>query len=299
MRTGPFSNLLAPGYRKIYFDDLRERKAEWNVVLNMQTSTRNYEDDYRMTSFNSFPVKPEGESIEYLEPTPGGTKRYSWTAHGAGFRITFEMYQDDLYKVTGPRMTKELSTSATYQLEVDNWGILNDAFTGATYTGFDGLALCSTAHTRLDGGTNQANKPSTDLDLSITALQAAYVNIAGWKNDVGRLTLHTPKLLVISPDQAFVAEEILKSEYKPFTSDNEINSIRNLMNMSYFVGHYLTDTDAWFIFCGEHDMNHFWRNRPMFQNDDDFDSGDAKFKGYYREGRGFGRWQGIYASSGG
>jgi hypothetical protein len=291
--------LLAPGYRKIYFDELKELKAEWQAVFNMHSSERSYEDDYRMTSFSSFPEKAEGTSIQYLEPTPGGTKRYSWTPRGAGFRVTFEMYQDDLYKVSGQRMSKELARAAHYQMEVDNWGLLNDAFSGSTYTGFDSLALCSTAHTRLDGGTNQANKPSTDLDLSITALQAAYVTINGWKSDVGRPVVFTPKIMVISPDQAFVAEEMLKSEYKPFTGDNEINSVKSVMKLSYMISHYLTDTDAWYILCDNHDMNHFWRNKLMFQNGDDFDTGDAKYKGYYRDGRGFGRWYGVYGSSGG
>ena len=63
---------------------------------------------------------------------------------------------------------------------------------------------------------------------------------------------------------------------------------------------YLTDPDMWFLLGskGQHDINFFWRVKPKFDNSDDFDSGDAKFKGYMNYTLGHGDWKGTYGTSG-
>ena len=297
-RTGNFSALLAPGLRKIWFDDFKQYPTEYTQLFNINTSTRNYEDDLEITMLGgSFPQKPEGESIQYVDPKQGNTKRYTHASFGMGFRVTQEMYEDDLY---GPmkKMSKGLAKAQANTIELQAAGVLDDAFSGATYTGFDSLSLCDTAHTILFTGGTYANKPSTDVDLSITSLQAAITNIEKTPDSDGVICMLKAKLLIISPDQKFIARELLKSEYKPYTSGNEINALLD-EELKYFVGHFHSDTDAWWVQCNIHDLNFFWRRKPVFDNSDDFDTGDAKFKGTHRSIQGFGNWRGIYGSSGG
>jgi hypothetical protein len=45
-------------------------------------------------------------------------------------------------------------------------------------------------------------------------------------------------------------------------------------------------------------MNYFDRRPFMFSNTDDFETGDAKFKGTRRNGAGFGDWRGVFGSTG-
>jgi len=64
------------------------------------------------------------------------------------------------------------------------------------------------------------------------------------------------------------------------------------------VNHYITDADAWFILCDEHEMNWFWRVRPDHYQDNDFDTDDAKFKVRARWSRGWSIPWGVFGSMG-
>ncbi len=297
-RTGNFSNLLAPGLRKIWFDDYKGFPTEYTEIFNVDSSTRNYEDDYEMTMLGgSFPQKPEGESIQYVDPVTGTTKRYTHKTFGMGFRVTEEMYEDDLYNLI-KRMPKGLAKAQKNTIELQTIGVLDDAFDGTTYTAFDGHPLCYTEHHVLFTGGTYANTPSTQADLSMTTLQASLLRLEKTPDQDGVLAGLKGYQLIIPPDSKWIAKEILKSEYKPYTSGNEINALKD-EELTYFVSHYLSDTDAWFVRARTHGLNFFWRRKPRFDNSDDFDSGDAKYKGTHRSIQGFGEWRGWDGSSGG
>ena len=96
-KTSGFSALLAPGLRKVYFDEYKRRPSEYTTMFNILTSERAYEDDYELSMLGgAFPAKPEGTSIEFVDPLTGNTNRYTHTTFGLGFRITEEMFEDDL-----------------------------------------------------------------------------------------------------------------------------------------------------------------------------------------------------------
>lgn len=299
IRSGPFSDLLAPGLRKIFFDKYAELPTEYDKIANVSAeNNRAYLDDYNMAGFGQWSSKPEGDATTYNEATPGNTVRYTFAPWGLGYRITREMADDDLYGVMGSRMSNKLAFSGRQTVENRFATLINDAFSGSTYTGFDSLALCHTAHVLLKGGT-YANKPSTDVTLSITALQAG---VNAFDNCVTEENLKMnirARMLLVSPEWKWVAREILKSEYKPYTANNEINPLGE-EDLQYMVYHYCSSTDDWHLTAapGMHDVNFIWRKRMEFHNGDDFDSGDAKFRGYMRFIPGFGDWRGWYGSSG-
>ena len=297
-KTANFSNLLAPGLRKVWFDEFKGFPEEYSKVFNMNTTKRHYEDDYEMTMLGgSFPAKPEGESIQYVDPKTGSTVRYTPATFGMGFRVTEEMYEDDLYNVMN-KMSKGLAKAQRNTIEYAAAGLWDDAFTGALYTGFDGHCLCNTAHHILFTGATQGNKPPTDVDLSMTSLQAGVLAMESFLDQDGVFAGTKAKRLVIAPDNKYIAREILKSEYKPYTAGNEINALME-DDLSYFVWHFISDTDNWALLGSSHDLNFFWRRKPRFDNSDDFDTGDAKYKATHRSIQGFGDWRGVYGSSGG
>jgi hypothetical protein len=45
-------------------------------------------------------------------------------------------------------------------------------------------------------------------------------------------------------------------------------------------------------------VNWFWRIKPDFDQDNDFDTTDAKYKARARWSNGFSDWRGVYASPG-
>src|SRR5215203_3722641 len=169
---GAFSNLIAPGYRKVIFDTYRERPVEGNKLVNMGRANRAYIEDVNMAGFGTLLEKPEGGRVIYQDPLQGNPKRYTFSTYGLGFRITQEMMEDDLYGIVGNKFSRALGRSVRHNFEVVAHSILNNAFNPLFY-GFEaGIPLVSTLHGNLRGGT-QSNRPAVDADLSLTTLQAA------------------------------------------------------------------------------------------------------------------------------
>lgn len=296
MTRGAFSNLLAPGFRKIVFETYKERPTEGDKLVNMNTSKRAYEEDFPVAGFGTLLAKAEGGAVTYQDAMQGTIKRYVWTTYGLGFRITQEMMEDDLYGIMGRKMSKALGRSARNNFEIVAHSPYNNAFS-TSYAGFvSGESLCSTSHALLRGGT-ASNRPATDTDISLAALQAAVEHFHGLVDEAGLPIVYIPKKVVHSVSFHWTVSQILKSPSMPGTNQNDINQI-NREGLTAHLSHFLTDTDAWFVLADNHDVNYFDRRKVTFSNMDDFETGDAKFKVTRRNGAGWGDWRGVYGSEG-
>jgi|SRR5262245_25162249 len=301
--TGGFSALLAPGLFDVLFNEINHQPNQWVPVFNTYDSERQYEEELKVAGLGAMVAKPEGTNTTFDDPIISGKVRYTHSSYGLGFRVTREMYDDDLYDIMD-NMAAELGRAAAYKVEVDAWSILNNAF-NASFAGLDGLSLCNLNHTRLDGGTVIANKPSTDADFSFTSYQAALDHFNTLLDDRGRPLVVYPSLICLDPTFQWAAKEVTDSEYKPYTAGNEINPLK-MDGVEYLPVRYLTNIRSWFLLAvkkqqakGGHDLKFFWRTRPETANADDFLSGDALFKCFARFSKGFAEWRGVYGSSGG
>lgn len=294
---GKFSPLLAPGLAGIFFRQLKIRKTEYTGWINVEKSSRAYEDEYKVAGLGQFMQKGEGAVYTMDEPLSGSTLRFTHLTYALGFRVTEEMLEDDLYGVMN-KMSAELAKSASYNKDVQAAGVLNNAFS-SSYTGLDGVELCSTAHVNLGGGT-QSNEPSSAVDLDLPALQAAIEAFEGWTDDRGFKIDATPKYLLHSAGDIWTAGEILESEFVPDSADNNKNIVRSRYGITPMLLKHKTDTDAWFLVAdkGNHDMKMYLRVNDQFKNSDDPLNGDAIFTGRHRLSVGHGDWRGVYGSPG-
>jgi hypothetical protein len=103
-------------------------------------------------------------------------------------------------------------------------------------------------------------------------------------------------MLVVPPDLMFVARELLGSEMKPGTANNDINALRDF-GLTFKVVDYLTSTTAWFLLGDNHDLNFLWRFQPESGSEVDFDTDDIKRKVRQGYAVGFGEWRGTYGTS--
>jgi len=302
--TGGFSALLAPGLFDVLFNEINSQPNQWVGVFNTYDSERAYEEELKVAGLGSMVPKPEGTPISFDDPLIGSSIRYTHNSFGLGFRITREMYDDELYGVM-KKMAAELGRACAYKVEIDAWSVLNNAFS-TSFVGLDGLALCHTSHTRLDGGTVIANRPGTDADFSFTSYQASLDSFATMLDDRGRPLDINPALIVIDPTFDWACREITQSEYKPYTAGNEINALKGEVT-EYLKCRYFLNPRQWFLLAprkqqseaGGHDLKFFWRTRPETANADDFLTGDALFKIFTRYSKGFSEWRGVYGTSGG
>lgn len=292
---GGFSNLLAPGFRKVVFETYKERPVEGKMLVNSGTSRRAYEEDFNLAGFGTLETKPEGGPVTYQDIKQGDIKRYVWTTYALGFRITQEMREDDLYGIMGNKMSKALGRSARNNMEIIMHSPYNTAFNTAVNGFVDGEALIG-SHTSIRGIV-QSNAPAVAADFALPSLQAGLEHFHGLKDESGIPAVFIPKLVVHSIGDYWTVNQILKSQYLPGGNNNDINQVAR-EGLTPHLSHYMTDPDAWYILCDNHDINYFDRRPFMFSNTDDFETGDAKYKGSRRNGAGFGDWRGIYGSSG-
>jgi hypothetical protein len=279
INTGSFSKALWPGVNAWYGKAYDEFPVEWTDLFDKYTSRKAYEEDQGITSFGLVQVKPEGQAIAYDTEQQAFLTRYTHIVYALGFIITQEMFDDDLYDVAAERRARGLAFSARQTKEVVGANVYNRAF-NASYTGGDGVSLINSAHPNAAGGT-WSNTLSAAANLSEAALEQACINIAKYTNDRGLRIMVMPKSVIIPVDLQFELERILKSQYRVSTANNDISA---LVSMGKFpeggkMNHYLTSQKAWFVRTNCPDgMKYFERQADTFGEDNDFDTGNAKFK---------------------
>lgn len=293
--TTNFNELLLPGLRKVYGLEYAQYPEEYSKVFDVQTSDKATEKEQSITGFGNLMVKPEGASVAYDQAFQGYKKEYTHVTYGLGFIITREMWEDDQYRQM-VKLPRALARSVRNTTEIFGASVFNNAFT-AGYVGADGIVLCATNHPLIGGGTF-ANKPAVDADLDITSFEQALYDIQAFVDDRGLKMAVRPKTLWVHPSNDFQAQYILKSDKLPDTADNNYNPARGAL--PYGILHWLTDPDAWFIQTDVSDgLTWFWRRRPEFTNDDDFDTENAKYKTTMRCSYGWTDPRCVYGSAGG
>lgn len=299
INTGNFGKALWPGINKWYGDSYNEHVKEYTELFDTYSSRKAFEEDVSVSAFGLAPVKPQGSAVSYDTMQQGFVSRYSHIVYALGFIITREMKEDDLYDVVGKRNARSLAMSMTQTKETVAANVYNRAFNNS-YTGGDGLELCSTAHVNIAGGT-YANELTTAADLSEASLEQACIDLMGFTNDRGLKINVMPKKLIIPTALAFEAERILNTIGRVGTADNDLNALKSLNKFpgGIVVNHYLTDADAWFIRTTAPDgLKHFERRADDFTLDNDFDTDNAKFKATARYSFGWSDPRGIFGSPG-
>lgn len=299
MVTSSFAPLLTPGLRREFFQFLKEQPLMYKTLFRVDKSKKSYEEDFVMAGLGTVPVKGEGVGTAYQDPVRGGVKRFTHVSYGLGFRVTREMKDDDQY---GPskRMNESLGRSFRNRINTDTFDPYNNGFSGTTHTTADGVVLFSTSHTLTRTGATQANRPSTDADLSSTTLQAALETFYNIQTEEGFYAQLKPECLLIPTSSIWIAKELLESELNPSNANNAINTLLG-EGIRWKTSPFLSDSDAWFLQTLGRDNPLTWLQRTGIEYDssDDFDSGDTKVKGYMRYSYGATIPQGIYGTSGG
>jgi len=297
-----FSHLLAPGLANVFRQnmDFKQYPEEYSQVFQLDKSIRQYEEESIVIGFGSAPVKPERASTAYDDPIQGDKKRYTFLTYSLGFRVSRELWEDDLYGVI-KQMPQELAFSMRDVVEIVAVGTFINGFTdSAANLGPDGEPLFGDGVTKthpLAGGGTGSNQLSVAADLNVDSLELALNLLAETTNDRGLLIRLIGQVLIVPTELQWTAKQLLESELQAYTANNQVNPFKG-MNLSYFVWHYLTDPDAWFVRAQRHYLKHWWRLRPDFRNDDDFDNDDAKFKSRERFDGGYTNWRGIVGSPG-
>ena len=291
---------LLPGLNALFGMEYKRYGEEHKEIFETETSERSFEEETKLSGFSAAPVKNEGQALAYDNAQEAWTARYVHETIAMGFSITEEAMEDNLYDSLSSRYTKALARSMAYTKQVKAAYPLNNGFSGGAFTSGDGVTLFNTAHPLVSGGTN-SNTQSTPADLNETSLEAAVIQIAGWKDERGLLIAARPRKLIVPPNLMFVATRLLETELRTATADNDINAIKTngTIPEGYSVNHYLTDTDSYYLITDvPNGMKHFVRTPLSTSMDGDFDTGNVRYKSRERYSYGVSDPLGIWGSPG-
>jgi len=290
---------LLPGLNALFGLEYSRYGEEHKEIYEQESSERSFEEETKLAGFGAAPVKSEGQAIQYDNAQETYTARYNHETVAMGFAITEEAIEDNLYDSLSARYTKALARGMAYTKQVKAAATLNNGFSSA-FTYGDGQPLFSTAHPLVNGETN-SNRPTTAADLNETSLEAAVIQIAGWTDEKGLLIAAKPRKLIVPPALMFVATRLLETSLRVGTADNDINALKSNGSIpeGYTVGHFLTDTNAWFLKTDvPNGLKHFVRVAMSTSMDQDFDTGNNRYKARERYSFGVSDPLGMFGSPG-
>jgi len=275
---------------------------QYSQMYRMKDSSRSIEQTTEITGLGTFVTTAEGEDTTYDQPLQAFDKTYTHVQRSLGFKVSRIAADDDRWGFIA-KLGTELGKSAQETIEVLAASTYNNAFTAGVYAGPDLVALCSTAHPLVGGGT-QSNTLAAAADLDIGSLELALTDFRALVDHRGKKLRLVPNKLVVAPASEFLAAELLGGTWRSDTAEHTLNAFRKRSNMpafdSWFVYDYLTDPDAWFILSdlADTEMRFYWRERFNTAHEIHFDSRSIKTAGWMRFSFGFSAPWGVYGSPG-
>jgi hypothetical protein len=296
--TGNHPKALWPGIKEWWGRSYSEHPEEYVDLFDKETSDKAYEEDVEITGFGLAPVKPQGTSINYDTESQGSVTRYTHVAYALGYIVTYEELRDDLYEVVSKRRAKQLAFSMRQTKENVSANVYNRGFNTAYPIG-DGAALFSAAHPTTTG--NQSNLLATAADLSEAAIEDLTIQIMQAQNSKGLRISLMPQSLHVPVQLYYEANRILKSVLQNDSSNNAINVLKatNVFPKGIKMNHYFTSATGWFVRTNAPaGMKMYERDAIMFDQDNDFDTKNAKAACYERYSVGASDWRGGFATPG-
>ncbi len=295
--TGNHPKALWPGVYSWFGAKYNEHDKQYEKLFEMKSSSKNYEELVQQTGFGLAPVKAEGSSTAYDQHSQGYTARGTNVAYSLGYIVTREELADNLYEAVSMRRAGSLAFSMAQTRENVGANIYNRVTTSG-FNGGDGVVLGSTAHPAVGG--NQSNILATAADLSEASLEDLTIQIMDATDPKGLKVAIRPTKLIVPTALVYDSNRILKSNLRQGTADNDTNALKLLGAIpEIVVNNFLTDSDQWFIRTDVSDgLCWFDRESPQFTKDTDFDTDNAKAKGYMRFVPFWGDWRTLYSSAG-
>jgi len=289
---------LEPGLNALFGLEYKNYADEHAQIFDVENSDRAFEEEVMLSGFANASVKPEGSSVNYDTAQESFTARYTHETLALAFSITEEAIEDNLYDRLASRYTKALARSMANAKQVKAANVLNNAFS-SSFTGGDGVELCSAVHPIVAG--TFKNELSTAADLNETSLEQALIDIAAMTDERGlKIAAKGVKMIIPSALQ-FTAERLMKSSLRTGTADNDTNALvsMGMIPQGYAVNHYLTDTNAFFIKTDvPNGLKHFVRAPLKTAMEGDFETGNVRYKARERYSFGFSDFRGIFGSPG-
>jgi hypothetical protein len=296
LTTAGFPDVLDPRFREITdgeFADEQDRISEFYSMETPSQLTERWSSLSPMGLYNEF-----SGAVNYDGPDQQYDVSATHREYAKGVEVERLLVEFDQFGIIDTRF-KLLARSARQSRQVHAARIFNNAFSNDTtfYNHSEAVALCSNSHTTERSGVST----STGFDnlvtsaLSPTALRSAYTQFRKFKDAAGQpIDGHAPGMLLVPVDLRDRADEIVRTKTGLDTAEGNVNTESGRYNVVDWIR--LTDSNNWFI-CNQPEMKDSlkWFDKvPVeFARVEDFDTVQAKYRGYMVYTLGYGDWRFI------
>ena len=254
--------------------------------------------------------KSEGAAPNFDQPFELIPYTLNYFTYALAVTITEEAQLEDPLNLMG-KIPAMLADSEQQTKDLTFWNTVNLGFS-PNVLGSDGQPLFSAFHplapmstpTGIVSAIGQTFSNSLGAtQLTPEALQQAYILFETLLSDRALPARRTPVHLLVGPQLAKTAEEILGSPYAPYTNQNTINVEHETVKL--MVVRYFTSPTFWMVSAAPGDVEgdshslvvaHKWENRVSSWMDP-LTSG-FNMKTSYRSAYGFIGWRGVVGSQG-
>ena len=307
LTTISVSNVIDPGVKKHFVDQYNLEKVDLSKIFNIDKQESKSDEFKSYTGLAQFSAVGEGET--YSEDTPIQAYGVTLTPvkFGKVMPVTYEMKKWAKTKEIWDA-AKMLGRAAARTEQVYGASVLNNGLDTAYTSLSDGKPLFEDDHPRADGGATQDNEST--LSLGETNLETLILQMEGQLDDRGQMINVFPNKLVVPPALRKQALEILKSEKKSASADNDVNVYNGMEEyygtMKLIVWDYLSaaaggsDT-AFYLFDDKvQKLMWQWAEKANVSRDDSlgFKSDTTYYKGRNYFSYGWADWRGTLCSAG-
>ena len=294
------SNML-PVLEEIFRSELDLHPSRREAVFKIVSHDRDIWQATEMHDLEMFSQLEEGEEYSFQRAKQGASKTLTIKKMGLGFSISEEAVADGKFDMIGD-MVRKLAKSAKESQEVDAMNVLTNGLPSGSENTADGVTIFNSAHT-LPSGLTFRNVLSTASDLSATSLEQALIDFETvFVGDSGIVYNIKPRTLLVHPNNKRYAMELIGSDLKADTSDNNMNSLKG-DGLTVLSSPHLTDTDAWFLLASPAETGLRIISRTPIETkaagpDVGFATDAILYKSRYREQLGCTHPYGVFATPG-
>lgn len=288
-----------PVLEEVFKSEYEMHPSRREQIFKVVPTTRDIWQASELHDMPLFSEVQEGEDYSFERPKQGANKTLVVKKYGLGLALSEEIVDDGKLDFAADGVRK-LARSGKESQELSAMAVFNNGF--STVTANDGLALFHASHLLPSGGTYR-NTLSTQADLSVTSLEQALTDFeTQFVGDSGIIERIMPKILLVHPSNRRYAMELIGSDLKADTSDNNMNSLKG-DGLVVVSSPHLTDSDAWFLLSDKQDHGlRIVSRKPMETKaagpDVGFLSDSILYKSRYREIIGVTHAKGVFGSQG-
>lgn len=291
-----YGSSMLPVLEELFLQSFGEAASIREMLFKVVSHDRDIWQATELHDLPLFSAMSEGEDYSYVGNKQGYDKTLSMVKYGLGASISEEAIDDGKFSLVADLM-RRMGRSAKESQEISAMNVFNNGFSSEVCA--DGLSVFNSAHLLPSGGTFR-NRPSSFADLSVSSLETALTDFETiFVGDSGIYYRIMPKVLLVHPSNKRLAKELIGSDLKADTANNNMNSFKEegLVVMS---SPRLTDADAWFLLGAPSDTGLRIVSRSPIQtkSNENFDNDTVKYKSRYREKIGVTHGYGVYGNSG-